>query len=92
MNAVALCKFSVRLKLLMMLSGEENKHIVDVLGCKNARVTNLRCAATKPTDKELMLLAEHFDVPVSFLEGTSRMIINAEDNKGQLSRVFTDVF
>ena len=92
MNAVALCKFSVRLKLLMLLTGEENKHIVDVLGCKNARVTNLRCAATKPTDKELMLLAEHFDVPVEFLDGTSRMIINAANKTGQVSQVFADIF
>jgi hypothetical protein len=71
----------------MMLHSETNSDISALLGCKLARISNFRCCASKPTNIELTKLAEHYNVPINFLYGDSKLIVMSEDRGGNQSVV-----
>lgn len=70
----------------MAINDNDNSAIAHLLNCTPARVSNLRCAATFPMDKELDRLCEYYKVPLEFLKGevpfsiTQKVGENGEDS------------
>lgn len=73
-------EFAKRLRFMMTLFSDSNVDIAYLLGVDLSRVTNLRCAATHPKDKELKLLADYYEVPVEFFTSETPMYISIEIN------------
>lgn len=85
-------KFAYRLKLLMMMHLESNEDVAKVVGCKTVRISNFRSCASRPTDKEIKALAEHYNVPASFMMGDSRLLIITEDRGGNQHLVYREEY
>lgn len=90
-NNIALEKFASRLKILMFLRKEDRHELSKVLGCTALRISNFRSCASRPTEKELKAMAEHYDVPLNFMMGDSKLMLITEDRDGNQSLVYKDV-
>jgi hypothetical protein len=90
-NCILQEKFAYRLKLLMMMHKDSNDTVAKWLGCSRERISNLRCCASKPTDKEVEVIAAHYDVPVSFMSGDSKLILITEDRGGNQQLIYKEV-
>lgn len=75
--------FAKKLRLMMAINGDSNVDMACLLGVTNSRVTNLRCAATHPKDREMKLIAEYYEVPIDFFTNDSpiyiTMLINGSE-------------
>lgn len=90
-NSIQQGKFASRLKLFMIIRGEDNTTVANAIGCKVERISNFRCCASRPTEKELAALAEHYNVPVSFMSGDSKLILLTEDRGGNQTLIYKEV-
>lgn len=89
-NSVLLTKFAMRLKILMYLSNETNATLAEILGCNTSRVSLLRCCGTRPTDREVQVLAEHYNVTEKFMVGDTALALMSIDRVGNQSIVFRE--
>ena len=89
-NSVLLSKFAMRLKILMYLSNETNATLAEILGCNTSRVSLLRCCGTRPTDREVQVLAEHYNVTEKFMVGDTALALMSIDRVGNPSIVFRE--
>lgn len=89
-NSVLLSKFAMRLKILMYLSNETNATLAEILGCNTSRVSLLRCCGTRPTDREVQVLAEHYNVTEKFMIGDTALALMSIDRVGNQSIVFRE--
>ena len=89
-NSVLLSKFAMRLKILMYLSNETNATLAEILGCNTSRVSLLRCCGTRPTDREVQVLAEHYNVTEKFMVGDTALALMSIDRVGNQSIVFRE--
>ena len=89
-NSVLLSKFAMRLKILMYLNNEDNASMAEVLGCTAGRISLLRCCGTRPTDREVQVLAEHYNVSEKFLIGDTSLALMSIDRVGNQAIVFKE--
>ena len=90
-NPIQQSKFACRLKILMYIYGENNAMIAKTIGCKIERISNFRCCASRPTEREIIALAEHYNVPVNFMLGDSKLILLTEDRCGNQSLIYKEM-
>lgn len=90
-NSILLSKFAMRLKILMYLNGEDNAALAEVLGCSAGRISLLRCCSTRPTDLEVQILAEHYNVSEKFIMGDTTIALLSIDRGGNQAIVYREV-
>ena len=81
----------MRLKILMYLNNEDNTALAEVLGCNIGRISLLRCCSTRPTDREVQILAEHYDVSEKFIMGDTMIALLSIDRGGNQAIVYREV-
>ena len=74
----------------MYLSNETNATLAEILGCNTSRVSLLRCCGTRPTDREVQVLAEHYNVTEKFMVGDTALALMSIDRVGNQSIVFRE--
>lgn len=74
----------------MYLSNETNATLAEILGCNTSRVSLLRCCGTRPTDREVQVLAEHYNVTEKFMIGDTALALMSIDRVGNQSIVFRE--
>lgn len=72
--------FSDRLKALRIKNNLTQKQMGEVLGCTDRYYQKIEYGTVKPSQENLIKIADHFNVPTDYLLGRDNFLLNANGN------------